>query len=115
MKKISDELVPIKEGVEGLPLKILNQVFPSIDFKESDIIKLGPIAVNALIQAFSKKKIDMTYGLYAKDNKLYIGNKPVIIEDNDIIVDGDKYEGTRGLWELIISKDPNDEIYTDDD
>ena len=113
VKKISDELVPIKEGAEGLPLRILNQVFPSIEFKEGGITKLGSLAVKALYQAFTRKKIDLTYGLYAKDNKFYMGNKPVIIEDNDIIVDGEKYAGTPGLWELMISNDPND--FTEDD
>ena len=114
VEKITDELIPVKEGIQDLPLKLFNKIFPSIEFKESDIIKLGPIAVDALIQAFSKKKIDLTYyGLYAKDKKFYIGNKPVIIEDNDIIVDGDKYKGTSGLWELIISNDPNN--FTEDD
>ena len=44
---------------------------------------------------------------------LYIGNKPVVIIDNNIVVDDEEYEGTPGLWELIVSKNPTD--YTDDD
>ena len=32
------------------------------------------------------------------------------------MVDGEEeYEGTPGLWELIVSKKPNDTIYTDED
>ena len=57
----------------------------------------------------------MTFGLYAKDNKFYIGDKPVIIKDNDVIVDNTEYTGTRGLWELITSTNPNKNNFTDDD
>ena len=31
------------------------------------------------------------------------------------MVDGEEYEGTPGLWELIVSKNPDDNIYTNDD
>ena len=112
-EKITSELLPIKEGIEGLPLKLFKKIFPSIELKGSDITKLGPLAVNALLQAFTNNKIDLTFGLYAKDGGFYIGNKPVIIEDNDIIVDDIIFEGTAGLWELITSKNPIN--YTDED
>ena len=51
------------------------------------------------------------YGLYVKDGKFYIGNKLYIIVDNDLVVGKDEYEeyeGTFGLWELIVSKEPKD-------
>ena len=47
--------------------------------------------------------------------KVYIGNKLPIIVDNDIIVGKDEYEGTKGLWELIMSKNPDKSIYTSRD
>ena len=34
----------------------------------------------------------------------YIRNKPVVIIDNNIVVDDEDYKGTSGLWELIVSK-----------
>ena len=58
---------------------------------------------------------DKTYGIYDKDNKSYIGNKLVVIIDNNIVVDNEEYEGTPALWELILSENPNDKIYTNDD
>ena len=112
-EKITSELLPIKEGVEGLPLKLFNQVFPSLGFKKSDIMKLGPLAVNTLIEAFTREGIDRTYGIYGKDKRFYMGNKPITIKDNDIIVDDFVYSGTPGLWELITSKKPID--YTEED
>ena len=112
-EKITSELLPIKEGIEGLPLKLFKEVFPSLGFKESDITKLGPIAVNALIEAFTKEGGDRTYGIYAKNKKLFMGNKEISIKDNDITLEGEVYKGTPGLWELITSKNPIN--YTDED
>ena len=31
---------------------------------------------------------------------------PIVIIDNNIVVDDEEYEGTLGLWELIMSKEP---------
>ena len=112
-EKITSELLPIKEGIERLPLKLFKEVFPSLGFKESDITKLGPLAVNALIEAFTKEGVDRSYGIYAKNKKLFMGNKEISIKDNDITLEGEVYKGTPGLWELITSKNPIN--YTDED
>ena len=114
-EKFASELLPIKEGIERLPLKLFNQVFPALDFKKSDISKLGPLAINALIEALTKNGVDQTYGLYSKDKTFYMGNKPIIIENNDIIVDDRVFEGTPGFWELVTSKKPNENNYTKED
>ena len=63
-EKITSELLPIKEGIGGLatkediknlPLQVFNQIFPALKYKESEITELGGIAVNALIEAFTKE------------------------------------------------------------
>ena len=112
-EKFAQELLPIKEGIEELPTKLFRKVFPSIELKASDIMNLGPLAVNALLQAFTKKNIDLAFGLYAQEGKFKIGNKEVNIEDNDINIDDIIFEGTPGFWELITSKNP--ENYTGED
>ena len=114
-EKFTSELLPIKEGIEELPTKLFRKVFPSIELKASDIMNLGPLAVNALLQAFTKKNIDLSYGLYAKDGKFKIGSEPVFIEDNNIKVNDIIFEGTPGFWELVTSKNPNPENYTEED
>ena len=114
-EKFTQELLPIKEGIEELPTKLFRKVFPSIELKASDIMNLGPLAVNALLQAFTKKNIDLAFGLYAQQGKFKIGNKEVNIEDNDINVDDIIFEGTPGFWELITSKNPNPDNYTSED
>ena len=94
-----------------LPLKVFNQVFPALKYEESEITKLGTIAVNALIEAFTKDGIDRSSGIYSKDKRFYMGNKKITIEDNDITIikggeDGSdiKFKGTPGLWRLITEK-----------
>ena len=114
-EKFTQELLPIKEGIEELPTKLFRKVFPSIELKASDIMNLGPLAVNALLQAFTKKNIDLAFGLYAQEGKFKIGNKEVNIEDNDIKIDNTIFEGTPGFWELVTSKNPNPENYTEED
>ena len=121
-EKITSELLPIKEGIgelatkediQGLPLKVFNQIFPSIEFKSSEVMELGTLAVYSLIEAFTKEGVDKTFGLHAKNKKFHIGNKEVTIKDNDIIVDGKIYRGSPGLWELITSKNPKN--FTEED
>ena len=85
-EKFTSELLPIREGIEELPTKLFKKIFPSIELKASDIVNLGPLAVNALLEAFTKKSIDLTFGLYVQDGKFKIGNKEVNIEDNDIMI-----------------------------
>ena len=60
---------------------------------------------------------DEKFGIYEKEEGNYwIGDKKVKIYDNDIkIEDGEIFEGTPGLWELLISKNPRPRHYTDDD
>ena len=61
----------------------------------------------------TKSEADRTHRLYDKDRKFYIGDKTIDIKNNNIEVDGEKYEGTPGPWELIVFKNPTN--YTDED
>ena len=114
-EKFTQELLPIKEGIEELPTKLFRKIFPSIEFKASDIINFGPLAVDSLLQAFTKNNIDLSNGIYAIDGKFKIGNKFITIEDNDIKVEDKIFEGTPGFWELVTSKNPKLENYTKED
>ena len=110
-KEIAEQLKPIREGIESLPQAIAFPAYPSIELPKEDILQLGSTAVSALKQFLTKEGADKTFGIYDKDGKFYIGNKEVGIKDNNIIVDNEEYRGTAGLWELVVSKDPNRDIY----
>ena len=114
-EKFTSELLPIKEGIEELPTKLFKKVFPSIEFKASDIVNFGPLAVDALLKAFTEKNIDRFYGIYAENGKFKIGDKFITIEDNNIKVEDKIFMGTPGFWELITSKNPNPDYYTEED
>ena len=112
-REITEGLKPIREGIEKLPEAIQSPVKATEeeeeeleeeeDYEEEDE-SIGEIAKNYLNMEFRDKK----FGIRKEKGHHYIGNKHVIIKDNDIIITktGKKLEGTRGLWELIMSKNP---------
>ena len=58
---------------------------------------------------------DKTFGLRDKNGKFYIENKKAKIKENNIIVGNKEYDGTAGLWELIVVRSPDDKIFTNGD
>ena len=119
-KPITEGLRPIREGIENLQQAITFPAYLSIqavDDKETVVAPyfIGDKAESYLTKFTTNGEVDRTYGLYDRDGKFYIGNKPADIKDNNIIVDDEEYEGTPGLWELIVSKIPDAIIYTYDD
>ena len=108
-KEITEELKPIKEGIKELPQAIRFPAYPSKE-KETFVEPyfLGDIAESYLRQFVSKEETDTAFGLNDRKCKFYIGNKLVVIKENNIVVEDEEYEGTPGLWELIVTKKPKD-------
>ena len=101
-EKITQELLPIKESIEKLPGAI-SEGFPALGMTEEELIKIGPIA-RKYIQS-NLGRATTRAGLYSEDDNLKIGYRPVKIENDDIIINDERFKGTPGLWELITSKD----------
>ena len=77
---------------------------------------VGPIAAEYLEKFIDPEEVDRTFGIYLdKDGTWKIGNEKVVVDGNDLIIGGEKYEGTRGLWELIVSNEPSEQNYDDGD
>ena len=115
-REITEELKPIKEGIENLPQAITFPAYPSIQPSEGeDTQYIGEVAEKYLRKFATKDEDDRTYGLYDDKGVFKIGKKLAVIVDNDLIVGKDEYEGTPGLWELITSKNPDKPIYTQED
>ena len=131
-KEISRELVPIKNELEQLNNEINLSNFvqqpallpppetphtrerrrslPSIPTPQN----LGKMPSDNLREALNNKaQHDPVLGIYNENNQLKIGDKPVKIDGNDIIINNQKYEGSKGLWSLLTKKEPKG--YTDDD
>ena len=60
----------------------------------------------------NKPNTDKTFGVRKIDGHHYIGDKHIIIKDDDIIIkeNGDRFIGTAGLWGLITSKNPYEDM-----
>ena len=116
-REITEGLKPIKEGIEAITFP----AYPSIQASEKKTLEgedtqlIGELAEKYLRKFAAKGEADKTFGLYDRKCNIYIDNKPVDIKENKIVVDGEEYEGTPGLWELIVSKNLDDTIYDDED
>ena len=109
-EKIRGELLPIKESIEKLPEAISFSTFPALELTEEELIKIGPIA-RKYIQS-NLGRTTTRAGIYSEDDNLKIGYRPVKIENDDIIIDDERFKGTPGLWELITSNNiPEKEKY----
>ena len=111
-EKITQELLPIKEGIKGLPGAI-SEGFPALGITEEQIKEknLGPIVLGALEYLKPEKKT--TFGMYFKDGDFRIGDKKVDIKGDDIKIEDKEYTGTPGLWELIMKDNPQN--FTEED
>ena len=115
-REITEGLKPIREGIEKLPEAIQPIVKATEEEKEEeeeeeeedDEELVGKIAKNFL----DKKYRDETFGIRREKGNHYIGNKHVIIQDDDIIIKetGERFNGTPGLWGLITSKNPDKDM-----
>ena len=113
----------VQQSIEKMPQPlpaITFPAFPSIradddESNQGEPTNIGSIAGKYLMKFASKTGVDKTFGLYDKDGEFYIGDKGVLISGDNLFVNNKEYQGTPGLWELITSKKPDPEIFTDDD
>ena len=109
-EKITQELLPIKAGIEGLPLAISLPQYQAIEEYKKEK-NLGPIVIKAL--NYIKPENKTTFGMYFKDGDFRIGDKKVDIKGDDIKIEDKEYPGTPGLWNLIMGDDPQN--FTEED
>ena len=122
-KEITEGLRPIREGIENLPKAKKDPAYELFvkkitelekEKKEEEDVLVGDIAYKYLSKPFR----DTTFGVRKEGDHHYIGNKHVIITEDDYIVikeSGDRFLGTKGLWELITSKKPSEDSYDEED
>ena len=115
-REITEGLRPIREGIENLPLAMqpIGEASGEAPKEEEEDVLVVDIAYKYLSKPFR----DTTFGVRKEGDHHYIGNKHVIItEDDDIIIkeSGDRFLGTKGLWELITSKTPKKDSYDEHD
>jgi hypothetical protein len=120
---LSQDHAPSVEDVfevtnEPLVMSVRQQLQTSEGRKKLQI-HYGPLGQKYMGAVLSGKKtvnVDNVYGVYFSDTGTMLGNKRIDLHKNDdIFIDGKRYKGTQGLYELIFMKIPNADIYTSDD
>ena len=135
-REITEGLKPIREGIEKLPEAIQPLGKASGEEKEEEKEEkeeeqtpspktLGETAYN-YIHGKEIYDRDKTFGIhFGQDGNYHMGaqkgidgvyrgnNKIITIAYNNIYVDGEKFTGTPGLWELIMEDNPKN--YTKED
>ena len=117
---IVSEQKPIREGMKNLPKAITFQQFPFTtayddDGEEDEDVFIGDIVEQYLRKFTTVSGADKTFGLRDKDGKFYIENKEAKIMENNIIVGDKEIAGTPGLWELIVARSPDANIFANGD
>ncbi|KYQ47055.1 hypothetical protein ALC60_13930 [Trachymyrmex zeteki] len=70
--------------------------------------------LKAVLSGKKAVNIDVVYGVYFSNEGTMLGDKRIALDKNEnIIINGKRYEGTPGLYELIFMKFPNEDICTD--
>ena len=100
-REITEGLKPIREGIEKLP-EAMQPIGEATG--EEKPLNLGEIAEKYL----KDPDRDKTFGIRNVEGLYYIGNKQATIANNNIMIGNEKFKGTPGLWELLMSKNPDD-------
>ena len=105
-REITEGLRPIREGIEKLPegMQPIGEASGKAPEEEEEDELVGDIAIKYL--RVDDKVKDKTFGINKIGKHHYIGDTHVIINNNDIIIDDEKFKGTPDLWNLIMLKDP---------
>ena len=115
-REITEGLKPIRKGIEKLPKNLLSFTDEEKEEEEEEEVKEYDMNIGEIAYKFlNRPHPDKTFGIRKEYGHHVIGNKHVIVDGDDIVIkeNGERFEGTPGLWELITSKTPK--IYTDGD
>ena len=110
-----DSIPAIESGIDSIPaIESDTDSIPAIESTPHDVLNLGKVADKYLKSGF-KKDYDYAYGIRPIDgsSKFKLGSHDVKIDGDDLEIEGEKYTGTPGLWELLTQKEPKD--YTRED
>ena len=115
-REITEGLRPIREGIEKLPEAM--QPIDDEEEEEEEETEATPKSLGDIAYCYLHGKEpyfhDKTFGIYlGNDGQYHMGKqknkeneKVVTIAYNNIVVDGEKFRGTPGLWELIMEERP---------
>jgi hypothetical protein len=113
---IQQQILPTTSSA-SLQIEDISAPESSLEVPQSSIL-FGDIA-SKYMNSLMSGKTDTVFGIHTKDGQepgtFFIGNKHVQIAGNDLIIEDKKYEGTEGLWNLIMNKEIDEESFTQED
>ncbi|KYN50252.1 hypothetical protein ALC62_06657, partial [Cyphomyrmex costatus] len=91
----------------------------SSENRDTPRIHSGPLSlryVEPVLRGLNDSGMDRVYGAYLDKDGLMLGSKRFDVDNEDnIIIDGVRYAGTPGLYELIFKRIPDDPLRTEQD
>ena len=84
-REITEELKPIREGIEKLP-EAIQPLGKTTEEEEEEDESVGDLAYIFL----NRPNRDTNFGINEEEGHHYIGNRHVIVKDNDIIFPNDE-------------------------
>ena len=122
-RAVVHELTPITKELQELNDKTKSPqpkigIKRSIDSKPRRFSNFESSLSDSFLQKYlnpdSRAQMDTTFGIRFADNGTWmIGDKEIEIDDDNIVIDEEVYQGTPGLWSLVTNKAPRK--YTEDD
>jgi hypothetical protein len=67
------------------------------------------------LQPDKARELDKTYGIRADGSRWLLGDSNITIKDDIINVANEEIKGSPGLFELLFMKEPDNQIYTNND
>ena len=116
-REITEGLKPIREGIEKLPEAItFPPTQPLGEASGEATEEEKPIALGEIAEKYLKDpNRDKIFGIRNVEGLYYIGNKQATIANNNIMIDNEKFKGTPGMWELLMSESPDDDYFDEND
>ena len=117
VERIAEDLKPIKTEMKSLSRHIKHEIDDSEDEDEprkrrrieQNDDNYGPLASEFKTRVLAgDPDLDKSFGIHFRtDGKTAMGNKIVVINGDDLIIDEEFYKGTPGLWNLITNTKQN--------
>ena len=102
---------PLIESNEKILNKIADKELNKSNDKELTEDNLGDIS-SSFLKRYNMRFVNdvrRNFEISKIGNKMVFGKMEVTVDGNDIVVGGEKYKGTNGLWELMTESNAPDE------
>jgi hypothetical protein len=105
--KSDDEYLDTENNEEEIPT-----------IRESKRVHLDPALKKFFLLHYDRNNyssLDRVYGIRSDGKRWLLGDSPISVENDKIIIKGKTFQGSLGLYELLFLKSPNENFYNAND